>query len=140
MRDMFKTVLFAIDQSREAREAAEKVVNIVQTYQANLYVLAVVEPKEPEGEQPHSEQMASPEAVNQLLKEAQTMFANLGIEAKSIEREGKPAFTICDVADEIDADLIVMGSRGMGLTEEGVADSITNRVINLSPCPVLVVP
>ncbi|AMW29020.1 MULTISPECIES: universal stress protein [Arthrospira] len=137
---MFKTVLFAIDQSREAREAAERVINIVQTYQSNLYLLAVVEPKEPDGEPPHSEPMTSPDTVSQLLQEAHGIFSELGIDAKLIEREGKPAFTICDVADEIDADLIVMGSRGTGLTEEGVADSITNRVINLSPCPVLVVP
>jgi len=57
-----------------------------------------------------------------------------------MSREGMPAFTICDVADEIGADLIVMGCRGLGLTEEGAAESVTNRVINLSPCPVLIVP
>jgi nucleotide-binding universal stress UspA family protein len=78
--------------------------------------------------------------VAQLLKSAQSMFAQQGIEAETIEREGKPAFTICDVADEIGADLIVMGCRGTGLTEEGAADSVTNRVINLSPCPILIVP
>lgn len=138
---MFKTVLFAVDQSREAREAAEKVLDIVKTYQASLVILAVVEPQVDEsGDPPHSEQMTSPEAVSKLLQEAQVMFAKEGIEAKTLERAGKPAFTICDVADEIDADLIIMGTRGMGLTEEGASDSITNRVINLSPCPVLVVP
>ncbi len=47
---------------------------------------------------------------------------------------------ICDVADELDADLIVMGCRGVGLIEEEASDSVSNRVINLSPCPVLVIP
>ena len=55
-----------------------------------------------------------------------------------IEREGVPAFTICDVADEVEADLIIMGCRGLGLTEEN--ESVTSKVINLSPCAVLVVP
>lgn len=68
------------------------------------------------------------------------MFHQAGVEAELIEREGKPAFTICDVADEINADLIIMGCRGLGLTEEGVTESVTSRVINLSPCPVLIVP
>ncbi|MGB7414975.1 MAG: universal stress protein, partial [Thermosynechococcaceae cyanobacterium] len=54
--------------------------------------------------------------------------------------QGQPAFTICDVADELDASVIVMGCRGVGLTEEGMSDSVSNRVINLAPCPVLVVP
>jgi nucleotide-binding universal stress UspA family protein len=84
--------------------------------------------------------MTSEEAVQKLLTEAQAMFVSAGIEVKTLEREGKPAFTICDVADEIEADLIVMGSRGIGLAEGNIADSVTNRVINLSPCPILVVP
>ena len=138
---MFKRVLFSIDQSREAREAAKVVLELVQTFQTQLTLLAVVEPSaEATGEDPHSSSMTSPEGVAQLLQQAQAMFAQAGVEVKTIEREGKPAFTICDVADEIEADLIVIGSRGTGLTGEGPADSVTNRVINLSPCPVLVVP
>jgi nucleotide-binding universal stress UspA family protein len=84
--------------------------------------------------------MMSPEAIAELLKNAQALFAQQGIEAETITREGMPAFTICDVADEIGANLIVMGCRGLGLTEEGASESVTNRVINLSPCPVLIVP
>jgi len=138
---MFKTVLFHVDQSREAREAAEMVIQIVKNYSARLIILSVLEAPTPEGdESPAPEKMTSADAVAQLLKSAQSMFAQQGIEAETIEREGKPAFTICDVADEIGADLIVMGCRGTGLTEEGAADSVTNRVINLSPCPILIVP
>lgn len=75
-----------------------------------------------------------------LLEAAQAVFSQQGIATKTIEREGMASFTICDVADEVNADLIVMGCRGLGLTTEGVAESVTARVINLSPCPVLVVP
>ncbi len=103
--------------------------------------LAVVEPTVEVSEpKPHPEQMTSPEAVAALLGEVKLLFSKDGIQAQILEKEGKPAFTICDVADEINADLIVMGSRGIGLTEDHAADSVTNRVINLSPCPVLIVP
>ncbi|MFH7030105.1 MAG: universal stress protein [Heteroscytonema crispum UTEX LB 1556] len=135
---MFKTVLFPIDQSREAREAADVVANIVQKYGSRLVLLSVVE--EPPTDAPGADIMASPETVAKLLQNAQALFSQQGIEAQTIEREGKPAFTICDVADEINADLIIMGCRGLGLTEEGATDSVTTRVINLSPCPVLIVP
>jgi len=37
------------------------------------------------------------------------------VDCEVIEREGKPAFVICDVADEINADVIVMGTRGLTL-------------------------
>ncbi len=133
---MFKTVLFPIDQSREAREAVEVVANVVQKYSSRLVLLSVVEPPE-EGK---TGTMNDTEAVAKLLQGAQALFAQQGITAEIIEREGKPSFTICDVADEIEASLIIMGCRGIGLIEEEVSESVTNRVINLSPCPVLVVP
>lgn len=137
---MFNTVLFPIDQSREAREAVEPVADLVQKYQSRLILLSVVE-TEPTGEKPtQPDIMNSPEAVAKLLQEAQAFFASQGIESEVIERSGMPAFTICDVADEVDAELIVMGCRGLGLTEEGANESVTYRVINLSPCPVLIIP
>ncbi|MCU0571036.1 MAG: universal stress protein [Oculatellaceae cyanobacterium Prado106] len=139
---MFKTVLFPIDQSRESREAVETVANVVKTYGSRLVLLSVVET--PEANQTPTSaaeaEMTSAEAIAQLLQEAKALFQQQSIDAEIIEREGKPAFTICDVADELNADLIIMGCRGLGLTDEGVAESVTNRVINLSPCAVLIVP
>ena len=135
---MFKTVLFPIDQSREAREAADIVANIVQKYNSRLILLSVVE--EPTTEAPSTSPMVSPEIVAQLLENARNLFSEQVITAELLERQGKPAFTICDVADEIEASLIIMGCRGLGLTEEGSTDSVTTLVINLSPCPVFIVP
>ncbi len=135
---MFKKVLFPIDQSREAREAAEVVVNIVQKYGSRLILLSVVE--EDTEEASSGDVMSSAETVAQLLEKAKSLFTEQGIQAETIERQGKPAFVICDVADEVEANLIIMGCRGLGLTDEGATDSVTTRVINLSPCPVLIVP
>ncbi|MGK7901742.1 MAG: universal stress protein [Hormoscilla sp.] len=135
---MFQTVLFPVNDSRESREAAEVVVNVVQKYGSRLVLLSVRVPAE--SEETSQQSMSDHEAIAKLLEGAKAMFAQQGIQTEVMEREGKPAFTICDVADEIDANLIVMGSRGMGLTEEGISDSVTNRVVNLSPCPVLIVP
>jgi nucleotide-binding universal stress UspA family protein len=134
---MFKVVLFPIDGSRESQQAAQTVAGLVKFHQSRLVILSVVEAPE-EGET--SQEKPTAEAIAQLLQSAKTLFGQQSIRAETLEREGKPAFTICDVADEIEADLIVMGCRGIGLTDEGAADSVTNRVINLSPCPVLIVP
>ncbi len=139
MTEIFKTVLFPIDQSRETREAADVVTNVVKKYSSRLVLLSVVE--EPAKDAPSADDpMGSPEVVAKLLENAQSLFSGQGIQSEILERQGKPAFTICDVADEIGADLIIMGCRGLGLTEEGADDSVTTRVINLSPCPVLIVP
>lgn len=133
---MFKTVLFPIDQSRDSQEAAETVAKLVKYCGSRLIILSVQEAPT-EGV---TSDALSAQVIDQLLDNAKSTFANWGIQAETMHKEGKPAFTICDIADEINADLIVMGCRGIGLTEEGATESVSNRVINLSPCPVLVVP
>lgn len=132
---MFKTVLFPVDQSRDSREAAETVAELVKLCGAQLIILSVEDDSEAS-----STARLTPEAIDQLLESAKSTFLEWGITAQTIHRSGKIAFTICDVADEMGVDIIIMGCRGIGLTEEGANESVSNRVINLSPCPVLIVP
>ena len=130
---MFRNILFPIELNREARKTIELTADLVKIHQSKLTILSVVEENQ-EGA------MSSEPQVAKLLQESKLFFANRGISATTVERTGIPAFTICDVADEMDADLIIMGCRGLGLIdEEAAADSATNRVINLASCPVLVV-
>jgi nucleotide-binding universal stress UspA family protein len=130
---MFKTILFPIELTRETRKAIELTAEMVKIHNSKLNILSVVE-SNAEGT------MSSEPQVAKLLQESKSFFANQGIQAETIEKSGLPAFTICDVADEINADLIIMSCRGLGLIdEESAAESVTNRVINLANCPVLVV-
>lgn len=130
---MFKTVLFSLDLTREARKAIEVTADLVKTYNSKLIILSVVETDT-------SGAMSSESQVEKLLAQAKAFFAQQGITAETVEREGIPSFIICDVADEMNANLIIMGCRGLGLVEEAAQDSVTSRVINLAPCPVLVIP
>ncbi len=135
---MYKTLLFSIDSSPGAKRVLQTVLDMAQLCQSKVVLLSVVESAE-SNDPAHPEQ-ASTEAVASLLAQAKKVFEQRGFEAQTIEREGKPAFIICDVADEVSADLVVIGCSGTGLTDEGREDSVSARVINLSPCPVLVVP
>jgi nucleotide-binding universal stress UspA family protein len=137
---MFNKILFPLDRSREAQEAIAVAIDLVQKYQSKLILLSVVESPDLAAEVSDDPVMQSPEAIDQLLHSAQAMFAKRGIQADILQRQGKPAFTICDVADELNVNLIVMGSRGIGLDVEHTAESVASRVINLAPCPVLIVP
>ena len=127
---MFRTVLFPLDQSRAALDTISTVLQLVQQNGSQLLLLSVVDSE--------SSAMADAEAVAQLLQKAKDTFSQAGVNCEVIEREGKPAFVIGDVADETEADLIVMGTRGVNL--EGAQTSTAARVIQLAPCPVLVVP
>jgi|TARA_B100001121_G_C18260761_1_gene421550 nucleotide-binding universal stress UspA family protein len=127
---MFETVLFPIDQSREALETAGKALELARSHSSRLVLLSVVQPERPE--------MHDHEAVAALLAQTRERFEQAGVSCQEIEREGKPAFVICDVADELNVDVIVMGTRGVNL--EADSGSTAARVIQLAPCPVLVVP
>jgi nucleotide-binding universal stress UspA family protein len=127
---MFETVLFPIDQSRQTMETAAVALELAKTHGSRLVVLSVVEAEEGA--------MHDAAAVAKLLEQARASFEQAGVPCEMLEREGKPAFVIGDVADEINADVIVMGTRGISL--ESSEPSTAARVIQLAPCPVLVVP
>jgi len=127
---MFETVLFPIDQSRQTMETAAVALELAKTHGSRLVVLSVVEAEEGA--------MHNAAAVAKLLEQARASFEQAGVPCEMLEREGKPAFVIGDVADEINADVIVMGTRGISL--ESTEPSTAARVIQLAPCPVLVVP
>lgn len=126
---MFATVLFPIDQSRQTLDTAAVALQLAQRHGSRLVMLSVIEE---EGA------MHDPAAVTQLLDQARSSFEQAGVTCEVLERSGKPAFVIGDVADEINADVIVMGTRGISL--ESDQHSTASRVIQLAPCPVLVVP
>ncbi|MFN3925986.1 MAG: universal stress protein [Pseudanabaenaceae cyanobacterium] len=125
---MFSKILFPVNQSREAKQAIGVVAEMVQKYQAQLFVMSAIQS---EAEQPDAEA---------LLAEMQEKLANMGITAETKISHGKPELAICDTADELEVDLIIMGSQGMTLAQEHPDGSTSQKVINLSPCPVLVVP
>ena len=132
---MFKIVLFPVDNSRDSQDAAETVSELVKFCSSRLIILSVEQEQE-DG----TVRSTTSEAIDHLLSNAKKAFADWDIQVETLHRQGKPAFCICDVADEVKADLIIMGCRGVGLTEEGAADSVSNRVVNLAPCPVMIVP
>ncbi len=127
---MFDTVLFPIDQSRQTMETAAVALQLAQRLGSRIVLLSVVAAEEGV--------MHDPAAVARLLEQARASFTQAGVACEVLEREGKPAFVIGDVADEINADVIVMGTRG--ITLEGDHQSTAARVLQLAPCPVLVVP
>ena len=75
-----------------------------------------------------------------LLKDASITARNSG--APSVEgmlREGSPAEAILEAAKQVDADLIVLGTRGLSDLKGLLLGSVSHKVIQLSSCSCLVV-
>ncbi len=73
------------------------------------------------------------------LTEAAEIAARKGVDAKTELLVGNPADEIVAFGDTIDADLIVVGSRGHGAIASALLGSVSRAVLHESRRPVLVV-
>jgi nucleotide-binding universal stress UspA family protein len=79
------------------------------------------------------------EDVDATLKEAADGIEGAGIEVDTYAREGDPADAILDVAEEQNADLIVVGNKGMTGAKRFLLGSVPNKVSHHAPCSVMII-
>lgn len=84
-------------------------------------------------------EQAMKEEGEQLLDRAESLLSlHHGTTAKKMV-EGAPADTILTIAEQVNADLIVIGARGLSPLREHVLGSVSHRVLTHAKCPVLVI-
>ena len=88
----------------------------------------------PIASQEKREWTASLELVERLISEESVA----GAEARVLH--GDPAECLADAADDEHAELIVVGSRGLGAFRAAFLGSVSNALVGIARCPVLVVP
>ena len=76
------------------------------------------------------------EDVEATLRSVEEKAQALGLSTASDAREGDPADVLCEIAAEHDADLIVVGNKGM---QRRVLGSVPNSVSHKAPCSVIIV-
>ena len=93
--------------------------------------------------------MAGPVAVTEEIdsqeEAAQRLLHQVAVDAGLAEVErrvavGHPAERLADLADEEDAELIVVGSRGRGPFKAALLGSVSSGLVGVARCPVLIVP
>jgi nucleotide-binding universal stress UspA family protein len=133
-------MLFAVDRSNYCRLAAGNVGAMASQMGAEVLLLHVAEV--PIGVDASSYQV--PVEGSRLLASMQDALQRPGVTATSIgiraARVGRVAEEIVDAAGFYDAQLIVMGSKGESDLRGLLLGSTTHRVLQLAPCPVVVVP
>lgn len=72
------------------------------------------------------------------LAVAEEALAARGIPVTVAPRAGDPATAILEVAEKDGADLIVMGTRGLGTAERWLIGSVSDKVLHHAHCSVLV--
>jgi nucleotide-binding universal stress UspA family protein len=136
---MFSRILVAVDGSREGGKTVPVAVDLAGKYGSAVRVVHVREHGRYEGDDVDLGPGGAPEDIVAAVKD---VFAASGIEADTEIRRVKPGDTpeqIVEVAREFDADLIVMGTRGMTEWKSLLLGGVANKVIHHATCPVLLV-
>ncbi|WP_426572464.1 universal stress protein [Aquihabitans sp. McL0605] len=71
--------------------------------------------------------------------EIHELDAALGITAEHLVKTGEPGPTICDVAADTGANVVVIGTHGHGWFKRVMMGSVSTHVLHHAPCPVLVI-
>lgn len=77
--------------------------------------------------------------AERTLTEARRVVSAAGVTATFDDIQDDPTDAIIDAAEKLDADLIVMGSRGEGMAKRILHGSVSTKVIHHAPCSVMVI-
>ncbi|WP_290819368.1 universal stress protein [Halovivax sp.] len=140
---MFDRILVPTDGSEHAEAAAADAIDLAANHGATLHVLSVADPgplgdlKLPGDAVRPSEALT--ERADEFVAAVVDRAEAAGVDVEGTVRSGPPGDVILEYAREIDADLIVMGSRGRGGLHRMAVGSVADHVIRVGECRVLVV-
>jgi nucleotide-binding universal stress UspA family protein len=131
---MVEKILVAVAGLGQCEQMLKMLLAIPAMQQAMITVLHVVPP------QVTAEQMA--EKLQEGGKILAKAIENLKIppdKVKALLIQGEPKDTVCQVAIDEEADLLIMGSRGLSRLESILSNSVSQYVFQLASCSMLLV-
>lgn len=135
-------IVIGTDGSTDAQIAVSKTADLAARLSAEVIVVHAFEPLDHLDDLDGGQDLAGVEAAStrRLQEEWTAPLVAMGVATQTRVAHGLPSDVLCDVADEVDADLIVVGARGLGRFESLLLGSTSSRVVNSSTRPVLVIP
>lgn len=130
---MLNKILYADSGAENARDMLKILLELPATKDAQVSILRVISPKTTLEESEAQEQAES--KINDLV----TKLGTNCDEAICKVEEGEPKTTVLKVAKEVDADLIIMGSRGLGKLQSILSNSVSQYVFQLTDRSMLLV-
>ncbi len=140
---MFKKILWATDGSESADRALDLIGSLASQGGAELLVLHTVERMIGPGGRGAAELHPDEDELQAKIARQVEDLKGKGIQAEARVQQGgahSAAHTIAEVATEEGSDLIVMGTRGHTALGGLLLGSVTQRLLHIAPCPVMVVP
>lgn len=143
-----RCIVLATDGSERASRATDFAVQLAKSMDLTLWIVNVTDnfaAAAPVGEFSRAEHISPRQAIEslsaQMLALARDRAEENGVRDVRIEsRRGDVTRTIIEIAEEKQADAIVVGKRGLGTLVGLLVGSTTQKLVSLAPCVVIVVP
>jgi nucleotide-binding universal stress UspA family protein len=138
---MFKTILHANDGSDHAFKALSFAIDIAKQNKSELHMVSIEEiPSMPEYiEEIREEKGTAARRYHAVIQRANAMAQEHHVKLQTHILAGHPVRDIVELAKELKADLLVIGATGHSAVYERMIGSRADRMVQLAPCPVLVV-
>jgi nucleotide-binding universal stress UspA family protein len=138
---MLSTVAVGTDGSATASKAVEAAAEIAQRFGAKLVLLSATSDSRhavtPDRQSEELQWASNPESrMREILYRTEQDLLDRKIDCTSMIEEGYPADVLIRLAEVCNADLLVIGNRGM---HRRVLGSVPNSVSHKAPCSVMIV-
>jgi nucleotide-binding universal stress UspA family protein len=140
---MFKKIILASDGSDNAQRAAQAAIDLAKGLFISSIIITHIVTQPPE----QSRMVKAQFDVHALLEDDAKTALNRTITALTHEglsyelkvAIGDPAVEIVTIAKNEMADLIIIGSRGLGALRGVLLGSVSQKIAQAAPCPVMIV-
>jgi len=136
-----KTIVLGYDDTEPSKRALERAAELSQAFGAKLHVTSVAPTLEPASGRGGGgiDPTDPPEKHLDELKRAREYLEGKGVQAEYQAAIGEPADGIVELANQRGADLIVVGTRELGLIQRLLGQSVSDTVAHHAHCDVLIV-
>lgn len=136
------TIIVCVDGSANSREAAGWAAALAEATGAEVvavHALGLLDRLDPDGPQVPTQKHRE-EIAERVCGPWTAPLADAGVACRHVLHDGNPVSVILRTIEDEDADLVVLGSRGVGGSPALLLGSTSSQVAQLSPCPVMIVP
>lgn len=137
-----ETILVCVDGSANSLDAVRWAAGLAAALDAEVvavHALGLLDRLEPDGPlvptQPHRDEIAE-----QVRTEWSAPLDEAGVTHRCLLHDGNPVDVVLHAIEEVGADLVVLGSRGVGGSPALLLGSTSSQVARQATCPVTIVP
>lgn len=137
---MYNEILFPTDGSDGAAAALDHAIDLAEVHDAAIHLLFVVDTTYLGGGAAEATVVESLQtAGEQTLEDGADRIRARGLAVTRELRRGEPYRAILDYCEEMDVDLVVMGTHGRSGLERFLLGSVTEKIVRAADVPVLTV-